>query len=251
MNIMGYIPTVSIIIATFNAESSIKKALDSVLNQSIKNWECVVVDGLSKDSTCDIANSYAKKDIRFKVKREDDNGVYDAFNKGWRMAQGEWIYYLGADDELLPDGLEALLKYAEGVDLVYGGIRRKYRSGRTKDSQPSYWEKELPFSLPASHQAIIMKRNFIERLGGFNLNYHILADYDLMVHAYSEGIGVNRCNAIIAVFSLGGMSTDSFKSLPERYRVLVSYGVSKIKAFIHILRVAVFFSVLKIKHRFD
>ncbi len=244
-------PVISIIIATFNAESSIERALSSVASQCFQNWECIVVDGLSKDSTCDIANSYAKKDIRFKVKREKDNGVYDAFNKGWQLAQGDWIYYLGADDELLPNGLESLLKCAGGVDLVYGGIRRKYRSGKTKDSLPSYWEKELPFSLPASHQAIIMKRNFIERLGGFNLNYHILADYDLMVHAYSEGIDVNRSNAIIAVFSLGGISTDSFKSLPERYRVLVSYGVSKIKAFIHILRVAAFFSVLKIKHRFD
>ena len=78
---------VSIIVATYNSDKTLRQALDSVLNQSYQDWECIVVDGASKDSTIDIVKEYVSKDSRFRYISEPDNGIYDAFNKGWKMAK--------------------------------------------------------------------------------------------------------------------------------------------------------------------
>ena len=164
---------VSIIVATYNSEKTLMVALDSISKQTFKNWECIVVDGASKDNTLRIVEDFEKKDSRFRHISEPDSGIYDAFNKGWRLAHGEWIYYLGADDELLPNGLSVLISKSDGVDLVYGGIVRRYANGKTKQVPPDNFEYCMPFSLGASHQAIIMKRNLIEKLGGFKLTTNV------------------------------------------------------------------------------
>lgn len=244
-------PKVSIIIAAYNAGITIEKALYSIERQSFHDWECLIIDGMSKDDTEKKVKYFVDKDKRFRLFSEPDKGVYDAFNKGWQKAHGEWIYYLGSDDELLQDGIKSLMEHADDVDLVYGGIKMKYRSGRTKDKEPSFWEKEMPFSLPASHQAIIMRRDAIERLGGYDLKYKILADYDLINHAFYVGMKANRCSDIIAVFSLRGISTDNIASMSERYQILVKYGVSRPRAFIHRIKMTVIFLILKVKHRLD
>ena len=82
-------PKISIIIATFNASNVLSKALDSILNQSFQDWECIVVDGASRDNTVEIIKAYQQKDSRFRYISEPDQGVYDAFNKGWKMAKRE------------------------------------------------------------------------------------------------------------------------------------------------------------------
>ncbi|HBV84011.1 MAG TPA: glycosyltransferase, partial [Lachnospiraceae bacterium] len=73
--------------------------MSSVLNQSFQGWECIIVDGASKDNTIEIMEEYCEKDARFRYVSEPDNGIYDAFNKGWRLAKGQWIQYLGSDDK--------------------------------------------------------------------------------------------------------------------------------------------------------
>lgn len=244
-------PKISVVVASYNAESTIRRALASVSNQSFKDWECVVVDGLSKDSTVAIANEFAECDPRFRVYSERDKGIYDAFNKGWKYAKGEWIYYLGCDDELYPDGLKHLSECTEGVDFVYGGIARRYASGKIKESLPGYMERCMPYSIAASHQAILMKRSLIGNLGGFDLNYKILADYDLINRAWYEGMHTARTERIIATFQLGGISTDSIASLSERYRILRSYGVPFLSALGHVVWMCCFFMILKVKHKFD
>lgn len=243
--------TVSIIIAAYNVESYIRKSLDSVLKQTYQDWECLVIDGASKDATVSIAREYEQKDARFHVYSEPDKGVYDAFNKGWRKAKGEWIYYLGSDDELLPDGIESLMRCSQDVDFVYGGIVRRYSKGGTKPSLPGDLEKSMPYSLAASHQAMIMRRSVIEKVGGFNLKYKILGDYDLINHAYYVGMKTRRCDSMIAIFQLGGISTDSIKSLKERYAILCSYGVAPYKARLHCIKMAILFTLFKIKHHFQ
>lgn len=241
---------ISIIIATYNAEATLERALNSVINQQFHDWECIIVDGASKDKTLKIAKKIADEDSRIRVVSEPDKGVYDAFNKGWKLASGEWVYYLGCDDELLPNGLSALIAQSEGVDFVYGGIVKRYRNGRTKASPADDIDKCMPFSLAASHQAMIMKRSLVEKVGGFKLKYKILADYDLVNNAYYIGMKTRRCNECVAIFQLGGLSTDNLSSLKERYKILISYEVSKPKAFLHCVKMGFLFCLYKIKHRF-
>ncbi|MCH4017745.1 MAG: glycosyltransferase [Prevotella sp.] len=243
------LPKISIIIATYNSAAFLERALRSVKNQIFKGWECIMIDGCSTDDTVDIFKKFAGNDERFSYISEKDRGVYDAFNKGWQKAKGEWIYYLGSDDELLPNGLNELLSNSDEKDIIYGGIYTRYKSGKLKKHIPGYWERSMPFQLPCSHQAIIMKRSTIARLGGFNTKYHILADFDLMNHAFFADCSTKRVPVPVSIFQLGGMSTDSIKSLRERYDIHVSYGISKPRAFAHQFAMFCRFLIYKIKHK--
>ena len=115
-------PTASIVIATYNSAKTLRMSLESVLNQSFQDWECVIVDGASKDGTVEIIKEYSNKDARFRYISEPDNGIYDAFNKGWKMAKGEWVYYLGSDDLLMQDDLSNLLQNTGHADVLYGDV---------------------------------------------------------------------------------------------------------------------------------
>ena len=126
---MGYYPLVSVIIATYNAGKYLRRALDSVYSQSYTNVECIVVDGCSKDNTLDIVREYVCKNIVYIS--EQDLGIYDALNKGVLIAKGEWIYVLGADDELLPDGLRSFFLGENDFeyDIIYGNTIDRYFDG--------------------------------------------------------------------------------------------------------------------------
>src|SRR5450830_737191 len=91
----------SIIIATYNAEENLGKTLDSILSQTSKDYEVLVMDGVSTDGTQKLVSSYEKKFAGgLKIVSETDTGIYDAMNKGIGMAKGEWLYFMGSGDRL-------------------------------------------------------------------------------------------------------------------------------------------------------
>ncbi|MBP9970812.1 MAG: glycosyltransferase, partial [Paludibacteraceae bacterium] len=99
---------ISIIIATYNASKTLNRCLDSIVSQKNSEVELIIIDGGSTDETLSVINSYSS-DIDY-VLSEKDNGLYDAWNKGIKAAKGDWIMFLGADDQLLSNALE---KYIE------------------------------------------------------------------------------------------------------------------------------------------
>ncbi len=206
-------PIVSIVIATYYSGNTIRCALESVKNQSFKDWECVVVDGASKDNTLDIVKEYCEKDSRFRYISEKDRGIYDAFNKGWRMAKGEWVHYLGSDDRLVQDGFERLFSLHLDADLVGGGVYL-VRDGE-KD------KLQYTDGIGGCHQGFITTRKALERLGGFDESYSIFADKDFLIRAEKVGMKVLNYEIPVAYFYVGGVS-QSLKSLmaitKERYR---------------------------------
>ena len=211
---------ISIIIATFNAEKTLSIALNSVLKQEYQNWECIIVDGKSKDNTLSIIKDFQNQDSRIKFISEPDKGIYDAFNKGWKMAKGEWIYYLGADDQLTPNGLNSLIKNADSnSDIVYGDYITEDANQKRKirTAVSCYVLKK---HMCCSHQAVIMKRSCIDNLNGFNIDYSILGDFDLMQRAYLNKYKFEHINSLICIFKLGGASYNSLKIEYERYKIL-------------------------------
>ena len=124
---------VSIIIATYNSEKTLRRALDSVLNQTYQDWECIVVDGASKDNTIEIVKEYVSKDTRFRYVSEPDHGIYDAFNKGWKIAKGEWVMYLGSDDRLTQNGFTEVFEddYPD-YDIISGDVFTEKIDGSVK-----------------------------------------------------------------------------------------------------------------------
>lgn len=209
---------VSIIIATFNVETTIERALRSVAQQTYHNIEIIIVDGLSSDNTMDIVRSFKHSNIKFLS--EKDTGIYDALNKGVKIASGEWVYVLGADDELMEDGIASLLKHSTGYDCVYGDVIIRNNEGKKLvfKSKPA---KYLPYAMCASHQAVLMKREIILKLKGFNVDYKISADYDLLLRAYLCGYKLCQTHVKVAYFACdnGVSSKLNWYVVWEQYRI--------------------------------
>lgn len=219
---------VSIIIATYNSSKTLQRALDSVVNMTFQNWECVIVDGASTDSTIAIAESYEKKDHRFRHISESDNGIYDAYNKGWKMARGEWVHYLGSDDELTVDGINLLIACSDRTDIVYGNtLLRKTYTSKMK-LQISSKPKMGGF---CCHQSLIMKRDLILKLGGFDVQYKILADKDLICRAMKTKCKIRQTNAIVSIFSVGGASSPNTRRFKESFAINKKYRPLTISLF--------------------
>ena len=201
-------PKVSIIIATFNSVKTLRTALDSVCNQSYKDWECIVVDGASKDGTVAIIKEYAVKDPRVRYISEPDKGIYDAFNKGCRMAKGEWVHYLGDDDELTENGISDLMKIPDnGAGVVSGHCHIRKIDGSLNVVRS--------VGLSGCHQGKLTRRSVLEQFGGFNLEYKILADKDLYIRMGKANTKAVNVDTFVAYFSMGGIS-QRFSSLWKR-----------------------------------
>ena len=238
---------VSIVIATFNACKTITQALESVQQQSFKDWECLVVDGASKDDTVSIVETFCRKDHRFRYISEPDKGIYDAFNKGWQTAKGEWILYLGADDFLFPNGLAELMKHAGEADVIYGDCELRFE--RTKRIRGNLPLSCIRHRLPACHQSFVMKRSVIEKLGGFNLGYKVYGDFDLIQRAYVAGFKFRETKSVISSFSVGGVSSDNISAEAERYRVMKNNKSTNVPALV-VARNICMKAAMKIWHHF-
>ncbi|HLY70454.1 MAG TPA: glycosyltransferase family 2 protein [Puia sp.] len=204
----------SIIIPTYNSQKSILAALQSIVNQSCDDFEIVIVDGLSKDDTVSIVKS--RKDDRIKVISERDNGIYDAMNKGINRAQGDWLYFLGSDDQLYNDTvLEDVKKIQEksNINVIYGNVKIVGEASWAKDGAvyDGAFDKKKLLKKNICHQAIFYRRNFIvDKIGYFNPNYKLCADWDFNLRCYAKD-NFLYIDKIIANFFSGGESTKSFK----------------------------------------
>ena len=213
----------TIVIASFNSGKTISKALRSVSEQSFQNWECLIVDGNSSDNTIEIVKEFANRDSRFHFISEPDSGIYDAFNKGWRKAKGEWIYYLGSDDYLTHDGLEKLMNEVCEDAILSGDVQL------IEDGKPSIVVRA---AMPhfGNHQGMVMRKSVIESMNGFDENYKIIADYDLMVRIVNAGYQVKIVHVVVANFVMGGTSqswNNMLVYLRERYRINKKYKAVK------------------------
>src|SRR4028119_177168 len=95
----------SLIIPTFNSSASLPAAIDSIVNQTFKNYELWIIDGNSSDDTVDIIKTYQARYKQIHFISEPDKGTYDALNKGVKLSSGEWIYFLGSDNHLVGDDI--------------------------------------------------------------------------------------------------------------------------------------------------
>lgn len=210
---------VSIIIATYNSGKTLRQALNSIRQLNFEEWQCLVIDGLSKDDTIQIIDSYKSADPRFDYISESDKGIYDALNKGINLAKGEWIFVLGSDDELTPDGISYLLAAGNDYDVVYGNVYLKSLDGKISHYIAKN-HSHLKYVMSFSHQSVIMRRSVIKELDGFNLDYKIRADFDLMQRAFLSNYKFKYVNKFIAYFTLAGLSSTADKKTHiERYHI--------------------------------
>lgn len=238
---------ISIIIATYNSEKTLRRAMDSVLNQSYQDWECIVVDGASKDNTINIVKEYVNKDSRFRYISEPDHGIYDAFNKGWKMAKGEWIMYLGSDDRLTSKGFAEVFKvdYPD-YDIISGDVLIEKIDGSVKPN--------ISEGYAGCHQGKFVRKTLLDAMNGFDEQYRILADKDLMVRIEKAGIKIFNSHHFVAYFVMDGTSQNmngEWKRYKERVRIYRANNLSKCPectcAIIHLRIVMSYFYRLLLK----
>ena len=222
---------VSLITVSFNAESTIADTMESVRRQRLPeglSLEYVVVDGASTDGTVVKIREYAERvqgdGLAFKWISEKDRGLYDAMNKGIRMAEGEVIGILNADDWLEDEN--ALRNVAEGfgsgVDAVYGDVR--FVRGEGKETVRYYssrrwrpWMHNWGF-MPA-HPSVYVRREVFEKFGDYKLGYKISADFEWMTRIFCRGgIKARYLPRCLVTMRLGGKSTAGLKAMLELNR---------------------------------
>lgn len=203
-------PLITVIVPCFNSSESIVRCLDSIDGQTFGDFEIIAVDGLSSDNTPDLLKEYAATHSRFRWLSEKDNGIYDAINKGVKMAKGTWIYILGSDDSLYaPSVLESavpfLLKLSGGA--FYGNVKVSGDAGWAKDGEVHDGEFPIEKLLQRNicQQAVFYHRSLFDKIGYFKTEYTVCADWDFILHCAAVA-GIRYGNIIIALFTGGGTS---------------------------------------------
>ncbi|MCI9032957.1 MAG: glycosyltransferase [Lachnospiraceae bacterium] len=214
---------VSIITVVYNGAKTIEHTIQSVLNQSYKNIEYIIIDGLSTDGTQKIVEKYIDS-ISYFVS-EKDNGLYDAMNKGIQKATGSMIGIINSDDWYNSYAVEKVVEYFEknNVDLVYGKWLSVTQEGKVNEYPPEPLET-IWYQMPFIHPSVFIKKNVYENYGGFNTNYKMAADYELMLRLYTHHVKFGYLDEAIAYFQLGGLSAiNKEKTVHERYAISMTY----------------------------
>lgn len=229
---------ISIITATYNSAETLRNTFDSVLNQTYKDIEYIVVDGLSKDNTVDIIKEYADKfEGKMRYISEKDRGLYDAMNKGVAMATGDVIGILNSDDFYSSDDILELVadnfKNNE-IDAIYGDIHFVNGDDLTKCvryySSAMFLRRLMRFGFMPAHPSFYCKREVYEKYGAFDTKYKIAADFDsLFRYIYIKRIRTKYIKRDFVTMRTGGVSTNGFRSrwliMKEHSKVMKSYGV--------------------------
>lgn len=200
-------PVVTIVTVCYNSERTIKKAVESVLNQTYPDIEYIIIDGKSDDNTIDIVRSYQELfGQRLRIISEPDQGIYDAMNKGIKCATGELIGILNSDDYYEKDAVEKMINAwdGQGMQILYG-MMRNLKEGR--EHSVSMLSHQFLHEHMICHPACFVTKDVYEKLGMFDTQYKSVADYDFMLRAYdSKRIRFTPVYSVIANFSDGGMS---------------------------------------------
>jgi glycosyltransferase involved in cell wall biosynthesis len=208
---------VSIVTAVRNGADSIGTTLDSVNAQTFEDLEHVIVDGASTDSTLAVLRAHARR--AGPLISERDKGVYDAFNKGLKLATGDWIGFLGAGDQFADTGVVARLVAAAGdaqADAVYGDlaivdpanarITRRYRSR-------GFSAERIGSGYMPAHPTLLVRRSVYEKFGGFDTSYRIAGDFEFVARAFGAGrIRHTYLPEVLVLMQDGGLSNRGLRS---------------------------------------
>ena len=211
----------TIITATYNNALTIEQCLLSILGQSIKNIEIIVVDGLSTDGTLDKINTLANTYANIKLISEKDNGIYDALNKGISVASGDIIGFVHSDDMLADHNILEKIQScfeANTIDGVYGDLH--YVKRLDTDQIVRYW-RSCPFKQSLlykgwspPHPTLYLKKSVYLKHGHFNLCYKISSDYDFMTRIFKDKqLNFWYLPEVITKMRVGGASNKNLKNI--------------------------------------
>ena len=223
---------ISIITVVYNSEKYIRRTIESIIGQDYPVLEYIIIDGKSKDSTMQIVGEYSDRIAR--IVSEPDKGLYDAMNKGLRLATGDYVLYINSGDALpSPTLLTDIFSNAPAdSDVIYGDTQITDEDGnilhnrRHRPPEHLSW-KDYKRGMLVCHQSFIAKRSLCDE---YDTNYRYAADFDWCLNILLKSKVVTNYNKAISLFMDGGQTKRTIvPGLKERYRIMCKY-YGKVKA---------------------
>tara|TARA_Y100001968_G_C19404408_1_gene742842 strand:+ start:589 stop:1365 length:777 start_codon:yes stop_codon:yes gene_type:complete len=208
-------PKVSIITVAFNSSLTIRETIESVLNQTYKNIEYIIIDGGSEDNTMEIIKTF-KEEISYVIS-EKDEGIYDGMNKGIKIATGEIIGILNSDDKYFHNNIitEIVNNFIEkDTDTLYGDLI--YVDTKNPEKVIRYWEsgiynkKNISQGWMIPHPTFFVKKEIYNKYGMYSNKLRSAADYEMMIRLlYKNNCSVSYIPKILVKMRTGGYSNQS------------------------------------------
>lgn len=223
---------ITVVTVCRNAENEIERTAKSVIEQCCDDFEYIIVDGKSTDSTIQIVkklNDEYSSMNRLKYISEKDNGIYNAMNKAIGLSNGKWILFLNAGDTFYTDmtlhKVDGLLD--DKFDFVYGDTN--YIEDGDEYIVASKPITEIKKRMPFCHQSVFAKKSILE-LFKFNEEYKICADYDLFLRAYRDCLKFKQIHEIVSNYSVGGYSKkNQSRLIRELTKIKYDNGIIKFR----------------------
>lgn len=217
-------PLVTVITSTYNAVNDIEDSIKSVISQSYENIEYVIIDGGSTDGTLEIIKKYEKYISIFIS--EKDNGIYDAWNKGLSLATGDWISFLGADDEYLPDAISNYVNHIKShniADMDYVSSKIELVDSNKKAFRVigKKWKwNTFKRYMSTPHVGSFHSKKYFEKFGEFNTDFKIVGDYEMLLRANNK-LKTSFLNSVTVKMKIGGISNQNKKVILETFKAKI------------------------------
>jgi glycosyltransferase involved in cell wall biosynthesis len=215
-------PLITIVTVVYNGEKTLERAIKSVINQTYKNIEYIIIDGNSTDKTFNIIKKYSNK-IDYWIS-EPDKGIYDAMNKGINLARGKYINFLGCDDYFLTKKiLSKVQSNVDGQDLIYGKAKRIhsiYGIGESPERKLNVGD--ISKGKRPCHQAMFVRTNLMKAFGGFNNAYTLASDFDIVSRLFKGNYNIKFLNDALVFFNNTGAGTN-FRCTLESGKIIKNY----------------------------
>ena len=215
-------PILSVITIVYNNVNDIERTMLSVLNQTYKPVEYIIIDGASTDGTTDIIKKYENRIAKFIS--EKDAGIYDAMNKGLALATGEYVLFMNSGDEIFAlDTVAKVFATAGEADIYYGETEMINADGqslgqRRHKAPAQFTWRDFKYGMSVSHQAIYIKRSLLEP---YDPQYQLSADIEWIIRAAKKAKKIVNVNQYVAKYLVGGMSkAKHHQSLNERFAIM-------------------------------
>ena len=214
---------ISIITIVYNDKEGLQKTIDSVISLNYDNIEFIVIDGGSNDGTAELMRKY-ESNIDYCVS-ECDSGIYDAMNKGIKVATGDWLNFMNAGDYFSNENVLNEMDFTANkkVDILYG-----YKSQKGKLFYPMNIKNLEIGVIFGNHQSMFFNKNKLQYELYYDDKYKIYADYELVNRIYKQKNSViNFVNVLVADFEGGGISEKpSTQKRKDKYKIVYkSYGI--------------------------
>lgn len=219
-------PLITVITAVFNGVRDIETTIQSVINQTYDNVEYIIIDGDSRDGTADIIANYEGQ-IDYWLS-EPDHGICDAWNKAINLATGDYLSFLNAADEYMPEALATVSVRLPGYDFSWGDMLWLTERGDSTffKGRDSYAEV-VDYVMPFNHPTMFFRRSSIVAVQGYDAKYRYAMDYDLVRKMLAKSCKGVHISATIARMQAGGVHDRNYsKTVREVRDIAVHHGTS-------------------------